>query len=357
MADKETENKEDEKLTPVGDGIESTESDEKDKEESKKAAPEGDERAGHAEDDDDDDPDPELDDEATLRDKLRQQRRNQKKRRAARVQSDRRELEFLRRRNDQVERQLSQVVLRQEKSEVSSIDQRIGQLEGQIREAESIHTSAVDAKDGSTATEALRVKGELERTRDQLKSDRESRQKTAREAEERRQTAPVPDAEAVANGRDWVARNEWFDADLRDDDSYLARAIEERMAREGRLDPRDPEYWEELDRRIAKKLPHLSKGSKRGEEVKEDDDPRKVKWDDDGDPPARKKSDSSDKKKPSGPRISVGGRTRPLKSNEVYLSEQRIQALKEAGVYDDPEKLQRYLRAYKTYDEEARKNS
>jgi len=50
----------------------------------------------------------------------------------------------------------------------------------------------------------------------------------------------------------------------------------------------------------------------------------------------------------------VSGRERQLKKNEVYISPERKDAMVEAGVWDDPELRQRYLKQYATYDAEHR---
>lgn len=340
------EKKEDEKLTPVGDGIETSVDDERTQdgagEEASVKADQEDEKVGHGEEDDEGEET--VDDE---RSKIRERRRKEKQRRTARIASDRRELEFLRKRNEDVERALSQVALRQEKLEESTVDTRIGTLEAQIREAETIHAEAIKANDGVTATEALRVKDALKEAQSKLKGGKEDRVKE-REAATREREAPAKpavDPEAVKHGRAWVESNEWFDPNLQDDDSYLARAIEERMAREGRFDPRTPDYWEELNRRIDKRLPGLRTKKSSMKDERDSDD----LWDEDDEKPQKTES-----KKPKGPRISVGGKTRALKPNEVHISQQRKEAMMAAGVWDDPETRERYLRSYKRYDEEAR---
>jgi len=342
--------KEDEKLVPVGDSVETSEKEEESKKPAKSAADEdSDEKVGHAEEASDDEEDDEEGEVSPERQRIRERRKREKLNRQRRISSDRRELDFLRKRNEQVEQELSKVRLRQDKVEDASVDGRIGILEGQIREAEEIHGKAVDAKDGATATEALRVRDQLRDALGQLKGGKETRQKERKEEQQRAaQADSAPDTEAVILGREWVSKNGWFDPKLGDEDSFLVRAIEERMAREGRLDPATPEYWEEFDRRIDKKFPNLRK-----EKTAKDADDEDVEWDEDDEKPQKK----TPEKKRGGPRIAIGGKTRSLKPNEVYLSEQRIQALKEAGVYDDPEKLQRYLKAYKRYDEEALRNS
>lgn len=347
MAEKE-DKKEDEKLVPVGDGVESSEA----SEEKEEAAGEvKDEKVGHAADDEGDEEGEESDDE---RAKIRERRRKEKQRKAQRIASDRRELEMLRKRNEDLERRQSEIHLRQDRLEESTVDGRIGQLDAQIREAEQIHSEAVTNKDGLTATEALRVKTSLEKVRDELRDGKAERAKDREQQQQQRGNGgdqrPAVSAEAIANGRAWLKENPWFDPTLADEDSFLARAIEERIAKEG-MDPRDPEYWEEFSRRVQNRMPHLNRKAK----VKDDDDEREGKggddldWEDDDERPVNKKP----VKKPGGPRIAVGGKTRTLKPNEVYLSAERVKALKDAGVWDDDEKRERYLKAYQKYDKDA----
>ncbi len=341
------EKKEDEKLTPVGDGVETSEVVEKEEKEVKGEIE--DQKVGHGEETEEED-DPEEDGEVDPeRQRIRERRKREKQNRSRRIASDRRELEFLRKRNDEVERKLSQVSLRQDQQEDLTVDGRIGHLEGQIREAEGIHAQAIEAKDGTTATEALRVRDALRDTLNDLKGSKKDRQK---DREQQRTTESPreenrPPAEAVRYGTEWVRRNsEWFDPKLSDEDSFLARAVEERMAREGEFDPATPEYWKELDRRIDKRLPGIRKKMTSNDDVDDifgEDDERPVKK------PAVKRA--------GGPRIAVGGKTRSLKANEVYLSAERKKALMEAGVWDDDEKRERYLKSYKRYDEDAARNS
>lgn len=344
------EEKKSEELIPVGDDIETPEKIES--EETKQEASE-DEKVGQGRDEEESDEGGDESGGESPSDRKRLKRQEERRRHKARIASDRKELDFLRRRNEELERAQSQIAARQDRLEESTVDGRISQLDSQIREAEAIHTEAVKNADGATATEALRVKGELERIRGKLQGSKEERAKAREEETETRETqkprqqqvVATPDPEAVRNGRAWLRENPWFDPQLQDEDSYLARAIEERLARENEYDPSEPEYWEELNRRIDKRLPGLRKKTtkSRGENVEDDD-----LWDDDDDRPKK-----TEKKQPRGPRISVGGRTRALKPNEVHLSAQRIEALKQAGIWDDPEKKQRFLKAYKTYDEEA----
>lgn len=66
--------------------------------------------------------------------------------------------------------------------------------------------------------------------------------------------------------------------------------------------------------------------------------------------------DDDEEKRPAkrtsngGPRFRTGSPGRKLGANEVYLSEQRIAAMKEAGVWDDPVARAKQLKRYKQYD-------
>lgn len=292
-----------------------------------------DERVGHGEEEGED------------REAIRARRRTERKNKRDREARNRRELEFLRTRNDALERQHSQLMLRQDRVEELSVDQRLSTLNSQISEAERIHAAAVTAKDGETATEALRVKDALLESKREVEGSKKARTSRKEEGTEQPVQRRV-DPEVYRNARAWVDRNEWFDPNLGDETSHLVKVLEDRMSKEIDYTPHDPEYWEELDKRIAKRFPDVvAKRKKNGrEEIFNDDD-------EDDEELSRKEPA---KKKVGGPRFSVGGRTRSLKSNEVFISAERRKALEEAGVWDDPEARERYLNSYKRYDEEAR---
>ena len=54
-----------------------------------------------------------------------------------------------------------------------------------------------------------------------------------------------------------------------------------------------------------------------------------------------------------GPQFRTGGRERPLRKNEVYISPDRKEAMIEAGVWDDPVLRNKYLKSYSDYDKQA----
>lgn len=287
----------------------------------------GEERTGHAESD----PDDEV--EGLSREQKRRRRKREK------YERDQRELTLLRSRNEQLERQRSQdlarIESRQTQSDVLAIDGRISQAENDVREAENLLQQAMAGNDAASAVEALRVRDQL---RDGLRNLQGAKQQTVRAGQERQVAAsqPPPQDPAVSQrAREWAREHSWFDPQARDEDSAIAYAVERQLSTEGRFSPSSDDYWEEVDRRLARRLPERYR-------AREDDD-------EDREP----KRAVSGPRKATGPTIKVGGRERTLRKGEVYIDEDRKAAMVEAGVWDDPKERERFMKSYQKYDRDA----
>ena len=107
-------------------------------------------------------------------------------------------------------------------------------------------------------------------------------------------------------------------------DSAVATKIDESLTAEG-WDPTTDEYWEELDERLTKYLPHrYNRGTDSRTSSKP---PRSIQTG-------------------SGREASSAG-TRP---GEFKLSPERVKAIKEAGMWDDPNARQKMIRKFIEYD-------
>jgi len=93
------------------------------------------------------------------------------------------------------------------------------------------------------------------------------------------------------------------------------------------FDPTQKDYWDELRTRTKDALPSRSDSEGNGQQQ-----------------PSNKNR---------GPSFRTGGRERPLKANEVYISPERKAAMEEAGVWDDPVLRNKYLKSYSDYDKQA----
>lgn len=289
---------------------------------------EEDERVGHGEDDEEDD----EDGRSTKRESRKARRERQRRAR----QRNEVELNFLRQQNEQLERKLSDLGSRVERTEVGSIDQRITSIQSQLKVADQVFARAVKSGDEDDISQATNIRDKLKETLGRLNG---AKQELARRSEES-ENEPQVDSRLVYHASRWMRDHNWYDPNGTDRDSRRVAAIDDRLVKEG-YNPSSPEYWEELTDRVREALPHKFKDRRNGH----DDDDR----DEDDD---RESRGSEKNRRGSGPRFSTGGRERPLKKNEVYVSPERKQAMIDAGVWDDPVLRKRYLKTYKSWDKE-----
>jgi len=151
---------------------------------------------------------------------------------------------------------------------------------------------------------------------------------------QRSQAPQQVDPEVVGMAQKWATRNRWYDPNGGDQDSRVVLALDEQLSREG-FDPRTPEYWEELDDRSAKYLPHRYQ--------------RKT--------PSRSGNSGYNNGADAGGRGSpVGGSDREVRGRTseggYHLSPERVAALKESGMWDDPDKRARMIKRYQEADKQ-----
>lgn len=285
--------------------------------------PEEDERVGHGEDDGEDD------EEAPHAKRESRKARRERQKRAR--QRNELELNFLRQRNEALEKKVGEIESRQNRSEVGNLDQRIAGMQSQLKVADQVLAKAIEAGDGDDVVEAQNIRDKI---RDNLGRLNSFKQEVARRAEER-SDEPAVDSRLVFHAQNWINQNRWYNPQGGDQDSRAVTAIDNRLVQEG-YDPRTPEYWEELDARVRGRLPHRFKSEQRGRD------------DDEEEPSPRREQRRGN----GGPRFSVNGRERPLRKNEVYVNPERKQAMQEAGVWDDPVLRNKYLKRYAQWDRE-----
>jgi hypothetical protein len=123
-----------------------------------------------------------------------------------------------------------------------------------------------------------------------------------------------------------MERNSWYDPNGGDEDSQIAKLIDNRLASEG-WDPATEEYWDEFDKRLQARLPNRYTHD-------QDEQPRRK------------------------PRSFVTGSSRESSAargsgNTFVLEPEQVRAMKEAGLWDDPATRNRMI---KRYAEQARNN-
>jgi len=140
-------------------------------------------------------------------------------------------------------------------------------------------------------------------------------------------TMNTPDPAITHNAKLWMDRNPWYDPQTKDMDSEIAQRLDKKLTDEG-YDPSSPEYWEELDDRVAKYLPHRAESA-----------PQR---------PATQR-----------PRMTGSGReSAPSgRGNEFRLSPDRVAAIKEMGAWENPEQRAKMIKSYAKYDRENKRNT
>lgn len=280
------------------------------------------------------------DDEAERSGRPRETSAQRRARQRAARESANREMNFLRTRNEELERRFSGVEQRMLRTEFGSVESQIAEVDANLRKADEVYAKAIEQAAGSDAAEAQNIKMQLIQQRNMLVGRQQQIQQAARQqAQPQRGAAPPPpDPEVVRRAQGWFARNAW--ANEPGEDALVARAVDQAVVNEG-YDPKSPEYWQELDARLARKLPHryARGGAANGERDEE-----------------RGENRQRTEKRDPPPRMPSGNR-QSLKPNEVWVSPDRKKAMQEAGVWDDVKARNRMLKRYAQYDREARESA
>lgn len=248
----------------------------------------------------------------SIRARRRDEKKERKERRDKAIGRDKVELNFLRNRNDELERRVGAVENHAQQNNLSQIDQQIQQAVYEVETSEKIIARAVEAGNGEDVAQAMRYRDQAMTKAQQLT---QYKQQQSYQAQAPRQ--PQVDNEVVHFAKEFMEDNAWYDPQGTDEDSAIVLAIDNKLAQDG-YDPRTEEYWDELNDRVKRRLPEKFK---------------------------------STRKPTGGPAIGSGREHAPVSTRkEIYISPDRKAALIEAGAWDDPVLRQRYIKRYAEYD-------
>ena len=290
-------------------------------------------------DDDEDDDQPEdsrLSEDNEDREELRRKRREEKSDRAARrkqaIERDKTELNFLRQRNESLEKRMFEVEKSVVGNTISTIDDRITDTMAEVKAAERIMAKAIEAGNGEDAAKAMRIRDQAMQKVHQLQVHKHQQNQVAQDLHQQAQ-APAPqagpDPDVASFAQEWVSKNSWYDPNAKDEASKIVLAIDQSLVEAG-YNPKTEAYWRELDKRVAKRLPE-AKGSGNYDDSQDEDRRGQRRG-----PPVGSSRDQA----PQSTR------------REVYISPERKQAMTDAGVWEDPVLRQRYLKQYAKWDRE-----
>lgn len=217
--------------------------------------------------------------------------------------------------------------------DMAHIDNELRTAQAQIEEATKIIEEGVAAQNGKAVAQAQQALFNAQRRLDHFSHVKR------RFVERPEQSAPPMDPGVARNARAWATKNGWYDPNGGDRDSRRVLRIDQELMEEGDYNPRSQAYWNELDRRVRKEMPHLFEDDRGGDADRDDDD-------DDADKGRGGRSITTGSGRDSNPEGGGKGTYR--------LSAARVAAMKEAGMWDefqtDPKVRKRMLARFREQD-------
>ena len=260
----------------------------------------------------------ETDDERErIREARREERKLKKELQKQREASAKHKISALERRNEDLARRLAAVENTAASYQFAQIDKSLEDEATRVEYAKMKMVQAAQAGDVNAQMEYLE---QLTDAKQRLQQVQHYKKEQLDAAKSPKQNVPNPTTtEVQQNATKWLKKNSWFDPQARDTDSRIAKVVDQELAADG-WDPSDSEYWEELDSRLSSRLPH------------------------------RYTSKGGSNKRANPTASSRVANTASPKAGTITLSRDRVQAIKDAGAWDDVERRNKMIRAYAQYD-------
>jgi hypothetical protein len=231
-------------------------------------------------------------------------------------------LQQLQRENEEFKRRLSNVERESKESRVSRIDKHLEDQKVRLEYAKMKLSEAVAAGDGDAMVQAQTMWNEAQAAVGEFSRAKQAAVRDTQDSDGN----PRVDPTVQRNAADWMRRNSWYRPDTSDRDSQIAKKLDELLVTEG-MNPSDPDYWDELDNRLQKALPHRYNDTSDGNSAVRK--PRNVVGS-------------------SGREASAayGGNNR----TQFVLSPERVKAMKEVGAWDNPTRKKAMIENFIKYD-------
>ena len=272
------------------------------------------------------------DERESIRERRRKEKQERKQRRDTAIKRDKVELNFLRKRNEDLERRISAQEQKSQNLEMGNLDQHLAVAQKELNLADQVIAKGVENQSGEDVQKALAYRDQAQKKIAQL--ERQKQQANVQMQQQQQPQTPVDDR-VLAHAQEFMDDNPWYDINGGNEESSIVNAIDASLTKEG-FDPATDEYWDELTERAARRLPE--KFEDFVEEVGEQEEPT----------PVKKKRVAR-----GGPAVGSGKEHAPASTRkEVYISPERKQAMMDHGVWDDPVLRQKYVKRYMEWDRE-----
>lgn len=261
-------------------------------------------------------------DREKIREARREERKLKKELAKQREVSAKHKISALERRNEELAKRLAAVENTAASYQFAQVDKAIEDEATRVEYAKMKLVQAAQANDANAQVEYLE---QLQEAKMKLAQIQAYKKQQLEDAKRPKQNVPNEvSTEVQRQATSWLKNNKWYDPQARDTDSKIAKLVDQDLAAEG-WDPADPEYWDELDNRLSARLPHRYSA----------------------------KGGASTRR--AGPTASsrVANSTGKT-ANTITLSKARVDAIKDAGAWDDPVKRSKMIKAYAQFDKENR---
>jgi len=261
-------------------------------------------------------------DREKIREARREERRLKKELAKQREVSAKHKISALERKNEELARRLAAVENTAASYQFAQVDKAI---EDEATRVEYAKMKLLQASQNNDAAAQVEYLEQLQDSKERLAQIQAYKKQQLELIKQPKQNVPTPASETVKeNATEWLKKNKWYDPQARDTDSRIAKVIDQELAADG-WDPADPEYWDELDNRLSARLPHRY---------------------------AARNGTSAKRSNPTA--SSRVASTTSRSANTISLSKERVQAIKDAGAWDDPARRNAMIRAYAAYDKQNR---
>jgi hypothetical protein len=200
--------------------------------------------------DEDDEPD-HPDDTEAIRAAKRAKRRSKKEMWKNNNRERELQLQMLKRQNDEMACRMAELERKTQYSELSQIDKQIEDENLRLEYAKMKISEAASAGDGDAMVQAQEM---LYESKQRLTSLSGVKNNFTKQVQQPRQQDAI-DPRMQQQAAKWISRNDWYKPDLTDTDSRIAKSVDEELVKEG-WNPNEADYWDELDNRLQKYLPH-----------------------------------------------------------------------------------------------------
>lgn len=274
------------------------------------------------------------DDRKEIQERRRQERARRKQNQKDKMDALLRQQDHLAAQNRQMAEQLARLQNNDAAAKLNQLDLAIKEAADAQQQAMNVHANAVAKADGTTAAKAMEFMLQARDRVTQLSAVKDNMVQQA--------TRPAGNTNPVVtrNATVFAQRNKWYKgSSSNDQDSKVMTMLDTEVAREG-FDPATPAYWQELEARAKRYIPHRFSGE--GATAQEES-------------PVGNESSYNGSQQQRKPRSPVGGAgdrgNRPQESEGGFkLSSERVKAMKEAGIWDDPVRRQKMISKYRELD-------